>query len=236
MIQQNRQTLDTVLFTCCPVPELDLQSAARLDIVRKNYVRLYLYRSSLSLWPCSKLLQRVRCGARGAAGNDTVSGRFLGMTLFIVPYIHDLVYSSVTWWKRQFTEEDDTKFNWRGRWFPPRRSDGPRAGGGLTELELECTCDLTVTSVCVTQSLFCVQSNTDVASVGGRWAVTGACALVVTAATAHWALRPGWPAGPGTIYCNAQTSKVVLMVRIWWWRCALLKMSCWFLLNTHFRV
>lgn len=32
MIQQNRQTLDTVLFTYCQVPELDLQSAARLDV------------------------------------------------------------------------------------------------------------------------------------------------------------------------------------------------------------
>lgn len=46
-------------------------------------------------------------------------------------------------------------------------------------------CDLTVTSVCVTQSLFRVQSYTDVPSAGGRWAVTGARALVVTAATAH---------------------------------------------------
>ena len=69
----------------------------------------------------------------------------------------------------------------------------------------EFVCDLTVACVCVTQGLLSVQSYADVPSVGGCGAVTGARALVVTAAATHWALRPGWPAGPCTFYWNIHT-------------------------------
>ena len=69
----------------------------------------------------------------------------------------------------------------------------------------EFVCDLTVACVCVTQGLLSVQSYADVPSVGRCGAVTGARALVVTAAATHWALRPGWPAGPCTFYWNIHT-------------------------------
>lgn len=52
-------------------------------------------------------------------------------------------------------------------------------------------CQLTVTSVRVTQGLFGVQPYADVPSAGRCGAVARARALVVTAATTHGALRPG---------------------------------------------
>lgn len=52
-------------------------------------------------------------------------------------------------------------------------------------------CEPTVTRVGVTQGLFGVEAEADVAAVGRRRAVTRARALVVTAAAAHGARRPG---------------------------------------------
>lgn len=75
-------------------------------------------------------------------------------------------------------------------------------GGGVTEIDFESKCELTVAGVRVTQRLLGVQSDADVASVGGRRAVTGARALVVTAAATHGALGPGRPAGPRTFNWN----------------------------------
>lgn len=60
---------------------------------------------------------------------------------------------------------------------------GPSSSGDVTQFDF--MCDLTITGVCVTQSLFGVQSYADVPPSGGRRAVAGACALVVTAATTH---------------------------------------------------
>lgn len=59
---------------------------------------------------------------------------------------------------------------------------------------------LTFAGVCVAQGLLGVQAQADLPPAGGRRAVAGARALVVTAAASHRALGPGRPAGPRPLY------------------------------------
>lgn len=60
----------------------------------------------------------------------------------------------------------------------------------------------TVAGVRVAQGLLGVESEADVAGVGGRRAAARARALVVSAAAARRALGPGRPAGPGAVDCG----------------------------------
>lgn len=74
--------------------------------------------------------------------------------------------------------------------------------GAMTEEGYNLRRDLTVTCVGVAQGFLCVKTYANVPPTGRCGAVAGARPLIVTTTATHGALRPGRPAGPGTVHCS----------------------------------